>query len=212
MITVVGGQKGGGGKSCIAQNLTVWLPLNDHSAALVEGDPQGTTAEWAAERAQNKLLVSFPFELLRGNVQAQLKALEARHGNVIVDMGGADSAHQREALLVASHFLLPVRPKRRDLKRLPHLETIVTEARKLNPSLVVRAVISQAPTLPSQMSRILTAKEAIASFGIEVIDTIVYNRNAYDDADEGGSSVLEMKDDPKAVEEISNLANELWSQ
>ncbi|MNI96800.1 hypothetical protein D3C73_1553270 [compost metagenome] len=72
-------------------------------------------------------------------------------------------------------------------------------------------MISQAPTLPSQITRILDAKEACASFGLQPLNTLIYTRNVFDDADEDGSSVLELATDAKAVEEINQLATELWS-
>ena len=77
--------------------------------------------------------------------------------------------------------------------------------------MIVRTVISQAPTLPSQITRILDAKDACTSFGLKALNAIVYNRNVYDDADESGSSVIELGTDPKASDEIKQLATELWS-
>ena len=67
---------------------------------------------------------------------------------------------------------------------------------------------SQCPTLPSQVQRILDAKDACQSFGIDPLQSITCNRNVYDDADENGSSVLEVETDFKAKEEIESLVIE----
>ena len=53
MILVLGGEKGGSGKSCIAQNLAVWLQRQGSDVLLLDADPQGTSVDWAREREQN---------------------------------------------------------------------------------------------------------------------------------------------------------------
>ena len=78
----------------------------------------------------------------------------------------------------------------------------------MNPDLNARAIITQCPTLPSQVQRILDAKEACVSFGIKALDHITTNRNVYDDADENGLSVFEVTSDPKAKAEIEGIAQE----
>ena len=115
-------------------------------------------------------------------------------------------------MTVATHMLIPFRPKRRDLKTLPNVENLVRLARAVNPELIVRAVITQAPALPSQGQRILDSKDACASFGIQTLQAFTTARNVYDDADENGSSVLEAGTDTKAVEEIELIANGLFSE
>ena len=50
MILLLGGEKGGSGKSCLAQNLAVWIKARGGDVLLLDADPQGTTADWAAER------------------------------------------------------------------------------------------------------------------------------------------------------------------
>nr|WP_232430881.1 hypothetical protein [Pseudomonas massiliensis] len=107
-------------------------------------------------------------------------------------------------------MLIPFRPKRRDLKTLPKVDNLARLATAVNPVLTIRAVITQCPALPSQVQRILDAKEACRSFGILPLDAITTARNVYDDADEDGCSVLESGNDPRAKEEIETLATELW--
>ena len=126
----------------------------------------------------------------------------------MVDAGGQDSEALRSAMTVATHMLLPFRPKRRDLKTLLNVSQLVKLAKAVNPDMRVRAVITQCPTLPSQVQRILDAKDACQSFGIDPLQSITCNRNVYDDADENGSSVLEVETDFKAKEEIESLVIE----
>jgi chromosome partitioning protein len=210
MILVLGGEKGGSGKSCIAQNLTVWLQRKNHDVLLLDADPQGTTVDWCREREQNPELPDIHVETAHGDIRKTLIDRAKRYEMIVVDAGGADSVALRSALTVATHVLLPFRPKRRDLKTLPHVEEMIVLAKTVNPDLIARSVITQAPALPSQGQRILDSKEACASYGLNPLHAFTTARNVYDDADENGSSVLEVKTDPRAIEEIELIAAELW--
>jgi chromosome partitioning protein len=212
MILVVGGEKGGSGKSTLAQNLAVFLAKDGHDVLLLDADPQATTRDWAAERQGNEGLVALAFEHATGDLRKTLEDRAKRYQTIVVDAGGADSQALRSSMTIATHLLLPLRPKRRDLKTLPNLDQMITQAKTINPGLEVRAVISQCPPLPSQVTRILDAKEACRSFGIEPLEAITMQRNAFDDADENGESVYEIRPvDAKAIEEIDAIANEIWS-
>ncbi len=210
MILLLGGEKGGSGKSCLAQNLAVWLQARGGDVLLLDADPQGTTADWAAERADQDDLKAIPVVQAHGNIRQTLLDLRSRYRQIVVDAGGADSEALRSAMTVATHMLIPFRPKRRDLKTLPKVENLAKLATAVNPALIVRAVITQCPALPSQVQRILDAKEACASFGVQPLEAITTARNIYDDADEDGRSVLESGADSRAIEEIEMLAAELW--
>lgn len=209
MILLLGGEKGGSGKSCLAQNLAVWIQARGGDVLLLDADPQGTTADWAAERAEGNL-PPIPVVQAHGNIRQTLLDLRNRYRQIVVDAGGADSEALRSAMTVATHMLIPFRPKRRDLKTLPNVENLARLALAVNPELIIRAVITQCPALPSQVQRILDAKDACKSFGIEALNAITTARNVYDDADENGCSVLESGADPRAIEEIEALATELW--
>ncbi|MEQ3652287.1 MAG: AAA family ATPase, partial [Glaciecola sp.] len=54
MIVLVGGEKGGSGKSCIAQNLAAMLTVEENASVLiVDCDVQGTTVDWIQSRNNN---------------------------------------------------------------------------------------------------------------------------------------------------------------
>lgn len=209
VIYLIAGEKGGSGKSCIAQNLAVLFKLRDRDVLLIDADPQETTKDWSREREQNPDLPDIQVETAHGDIRKLLIDRAKRYEMIVVDVGGADSVALRSALTVATHALFPFRPKRRDLKTLPHVEEMVILARSVNPDLITRAVITQAPSLPSQVKRILESKEACESFGLQPLEAFTTARNVYDDADEDGSSVLELATDKRAVEEIEQIAKEL---
>ena len=208
MIILIGGEKGGAGKSCLAQNLAVYLQIKNRDILLLDADPQGTTTDWIKERDENEDLKNIPSVQASGNIRQVLKDLSKRYEDIVIDAGGQDSEALRSAMTIATHMLLPFRPKRRDLKTLDHMEQILKLAQAVNPNLNARAIITQCPTLPSQVQRILDAKEACVSFGIKALDQITTNRNVYDDADENGLSVFEVTSDLKAKSEIEGIAQE----
>ena len=208
MIILVGGEKGGSGKSCLAQNLAVYLQANNRDILLLDADPQGTTTDWIKERDENNKVESIPSVQAAGNIRQILLDLSKRYQDIIIDAGGQDSEALRSAMTIASHMLLPFRPKRRDLKTLVHVEKLIRLAKAVNPELYTRSVITQCPTLPSQSQRILDAKEACESFDLTPLNNFTCNRNIYDDADENGLSVFEMSSDEKAKQEIEKIAKE----
>ena len=128
---------------------------------------------------------------------------------VIVDCGGQDNLALRAAMSVADHVLIPLRPKRRDLKTVPHMEDMLSTCKMVNPKMMASFVLTQCPSLPNQAGRILEAKEVCRSYGINVLDAVTFNRNVYDDSEEQGSSVLEIDPDNKAAQEIIAIADEV---
>ena len=212
MIILVGGEKGGSGKSCLAQNLAVYLQSKKRDILLLDADPQGTTTDWIKERDENSKVESIPSVQAAGNIRQILLDLSKRYQDIIIDAGGQDSEALRSAMTIATHMLLPFRPKRRDLKTLVHVEQLIKLAKAVNPELVTKAVITQCPTLPSQAQRILDAKDACESFGLIALNQFTTNRNVYDDADENGLSVFEVDSDPKAKAEIERIVIEFLGE
>jgi chromosome partitioning protein len=208
MILLVGGEKGGSGKSCLSQNLAVFLQKQGRDVLLIDADPQGTSSDWAAERDDNSQVASIACTQLSGRIDAQVKDFAKRYQDVVIDAGGQDSKALRSAMIVATHLLLPFRPKRRDLKTLVHAADLLEQALIVNPTLKARAIITQCPTLPSQFSRILESKDTCNAFGIQSLNSITMQRNVYDDADENGLSVLDLASDEKAKQEIIDIAKE----
>ncbi len=209
MILLVGGEKGGSGKSCLAQNIAVYLTLNRETVLMVDCDPQRTTSDWIQARNSNPTLPTINCVQLYGKIRNDLLSLENHYDYVIVDCGGQDNLALRAAMSVADHTLIPLRPKRRDLKTVPHMEDILTTCKMVNPKLNAAFVITQCPSLPNQASRILEAKEVCRSYGIPVLDAITHSRNIYDDSEENGESVIEIDQHGKAATEIMNITDEL---
>ena len=210
MIVVVGGEKGGSGKSCLAQNLAVYFAkFKNHRVLMVDCDPQRTTSDWIQARNNTTGLPSINCVQLYGKIRNDLLSLESHYDEVIVDCGGQDNLALRGSMSVAEYVLIPLRPKRRDLKTVPHMEDILSTCKMVNPKMKASFVMTQCPSLPNQAPRILEAKEVCETYFINVLNAITYSRNVYDDSEENGKSVLEMEPEGKAAAEIIAIAEEM---
>ena len=210
MIILVGGEKGGSGKSCLAQNLAVYFSLYEKASVLMaDCDPQRTTSDWIQARNADESLPPINCIQLYGKLRNDLLSLQNNYDYLIIDCGGQDNLALRASMSVADHVLIPLRPKRRDLKTVPHMEDVLSTCKMVNPKMNASFVITQCPSLPNQAKRIIEAKEVCRSFGINVLDAITYSRNLYDDSEEDGKSVIELEPDGKAAAEIIAIAKEI---
>ena len=110
MILVVGGEKGGVGKTTLATHLAVMQKGRERTVVLVDADPQGTASTWADARKERDVLRLPCLSLRGGKVHVELQELAQHYEDVVLDTGGADSQEFRSALLAADTLLLPLRP------------------------------------------------------------------------------------------------------
>lgn len=208
MILLIGGEKGGTGKSTIATNLAVVLAHAGQEVMLVNADPQPTASRWIERRNEAGILPEVFSVNKTGDVFRTVLDLGRRYGVVIVDAGGRDSKELRTAMAAANVMLVPLRASQPDLETLPHVNELVGLARGLNPSLQAHAVLSIAPTHP-QINEVAEAREFLADFSeLALVNAVIRDRKAYRDAMIEGCGVIEM-DDAKAAAEIQQLAKEL---
>ncbi|CDL80959.1 AAA family ATPase [Xenorhabdus szentirmaii] len=214
-IILVGGSKGGPGKSTIAQQIAGFMLVKvGKKVHLLDIDIQKTTYQWCQDRESTPAgedIKKLSYHYRSDNVIKYLNGIKDQYDYIVVDAGGFDSEVQREAMLCATHLLLPIRPKRRDVRSLAALDRIVEKAQILNEELKVRVVMNQCPSLPNQFSRIQFSKDVCETFGMSALSTNIYARNVYDDAEEAGRTIFELpktERDKKAEKEIELLVKE----
>lgn len=208
MLVLVGSEKGGTGKSCLVQNLSIPLYKIHQDLIIIDCDPQRTTSDWAHERNNRSGLNDIKCIQMYGNILSNLEHIKNKYKVILIDCGGQDTKALRSALLTCTHAIFPIRPKRRDLRTLPHLEELVSEAKINNKDIKYTMVINQAPTLPSQAKRIIEAKDVCKDWNLPCLNTTLCYRNIYDDSEELGLSVIELEPEGKASIEIYSLINE----
>ncbi len=102
MILLLGGEKGGTGKSTLATNLAAWLAVNDRDVILVDTDVQRTAANWVDRRNLLNGVPAVQCAERRGNVFHALRDLAKRYEEVIVDAGGRDSEPEQRTTMPSS--------------------------------------------------------------------------------------------------------------
>lgn len=205
MITVVGGIKGGGGKTTIATNLCVMRSEEGKRVLLVDADEQRTASDWASQRTALGIETKWVTIQLSGKaIHSELRKMLENYDDVIIDVGGRDTSSQRAAFSVAHKCLIPFKPKSFDMWTLGGVKTLISEAKGFNPDLKAYAVINQADSRGSDNDDAFDMiKEASEFF---CLPTPIGHRKAFANAAAEGLAVVELKKvDPKAIEEIKDL-------
>ncbi len=210
MIVLIGGEKGGTGKSTLATNLAVCLAEAGKDVLVLDTDRQATASSWCAERATHEDLTRVHCVQKYGNVFETLQDLSKRYEEVIVDAGGRDSPELRSAMVAAHKMVSPAKASQSDLWTLKHLNELINQARALNPKLDARVVLSMTPTNP-RIQEAQEAAEMLRSFepNLRLAKSRIRDRKVYRDAMCDGKGAIECAD-AKALEEIKSLMQEVY--
>ncbi len=210
MILMIGGVKGGTGKSTIATNLAAYLAGNGADVLLLDVDPQATAYKWAMRRQENypdapKVNTS----QASGRVFDVVRDMSGRYEHIVIDSGGHASDAMKSGMLAAQKFYVPLRPSQADLETVGEMNAMVSDVKALNPALQAFTLLSLASTNPS----VVEAKEArealreVPEFYLS--GCVVRDRKIYRDAFFEGVGVVEMTHN-KGTPEIQLLAQEVY--
>jgi chromosome partitioning protein len=198
-ILVILAQKGGSGKTTVAVHMAVCATQRKLKTAIIDIDPQRSAFQWNASRPEGMKLdaVAATADQLAGLLQ------RAKAGGI--DLAIIDTApHSNDAAALAArladYVLIPCRPARFDLDAIAATVEITKAA-----GTPYAVVINAAPRgkLAEEARAALTAK------GINVIDTVLYQRAAYSHAVIDGRSVHEYEPKGVAASEIEELYNHI---
>ena len=210
MILVCGGIKGGVGKSTLATNLVIMRAQQGKDVLLVDADDQGTSSDFTAIR--NDALGNAGYtaiKLMGSAVRTEVLRMKDKYDDVVIDVGGRDTAGQRAALSVADIYLVPFLPGSFDVWTLESVGDLVQEAIAFNPTLKAFCLINRADA--KGIDNFEAAQIAKETQGLEFLDTPLGNRKAFRSAAAQGLAVVELKPtDSKAVNEIKRLFRSLF--
>lgn len=207
MLLVVGGLKGGTGKTTLATNLAVLRSIEGKKVLLIDADEQKSAWDWSAQRENysEKEITSFASVIMGGEyIHAQIEKIKSDYDDIIVDTGGRDTNSQRSALTCADHLLIPFKPRSIDIWTIGGVKKLVNDIRRINPKLKCSAIVNQADPKGSDNEDAIQAlsEEKI----MECIKTFIGNRKSFANAASYGLGVVELEiQDLKAIKEIVGL-------
>ncbi|MGE9553628.1 AAA family ATPase [Erwinia amylovora] len=211
MITVVGGNKGGSGKTTTAVNLAIGLALRGEDVCLVNGDLQRTAAKHLAEREAADVMPAITLIEKFDNLSQTLRALDEKYEHVIVDVAGRNSREFITSGVVAHQIIAPLQCSQPDLDTLIELQQQVESMRDLNPELKVFCLQSMATTNPvlrgNERKEFLEYLDEFDT--IETLESVICFRKVYRDCMSSGLGVLETEN-IAAKSEMEKLMKEVF--
>lgn len=221
MIVLIGGEKGGTGKTTIATNLAQIHACAGHDTLLLDMDKQGSASAWMERRSEHE--VEKPSCMAKHSKSAkgagqvikylleELQKLNTKYETIIIDSGGRDSIEFRAALTVANVLYSPIRASQPDVDTLEALDTLVTEANFRNPDLKSFVFINSASTnirssTKQDVSKLL--REGHYE-NLSPSDAVIHERASFSHAMSEGLGVCEMGNE-KAKREIMKLYKEIF--
>lgn len=202
----VGSSKGGSGKSTLALNLAAAAACAGRRALLVDADPQGTAALFAAARPTDR--PAFRTVRATTDVDREVARLAPTFDVVVVDAPGADSRAFRAAVLAAEVVLAPVRPAAADLWRAEDFLAAVARLGDAAPR--VALVLCQVP------ARSRLAEEAARNLATiarrhraRLLEVRIGLRTLWAESGGEGMAVTELESHSLAADELRQLVDEL---
>lgn len=211
MIIVVGGIKGGSGKTTVATNLAVIRSTAGQAVLLIDSDDQETATDFTILR--NERLAEgagyTSIKLTGAAVRTETKKLARHYSDVIIDTGGRDTTSQRAALSVADVLLVPFVPRSFDVWTLEKVAGLVAEMRQANPTLTAYTFINRADSRGQDNEDAAIALNEVGE--LVFLDAPLGARKAFGNAAAAGLAVTELKpQDQKASEEMLILYRYLF--
>ena len=211
MKIVVGGIKGGSGKTTVATNFAV-LSARDQDVLLIDADDQETATDFTVLRNERRVDGAgyTCIKLTGAAVRTETQRLAQKYATILIDTGGRDTTSQRAALTVADILLVPFVPRSFDLWTLERVSSLVEEMRTANPDLMAYVFLNRAdPRGQDNEESVAMLKEAP---GLAFLQTPLGTRKAFSNAAAQGLSVVELKpQDAKASEELLTLYQRVFN-
>jgi len=215
MIVIIGGEKGGTGKTTLATNLAALRVMCGKDVLLVDTDKQESANYWAYTRKDN-LNISANVnssQQLGGSIIRVTQDPSKQYEDIIVDAGGRNSSELRATMTIADSLFIPVQPSQFDIWTLARMDKLVDLAQRVNPKLGAYIIINRASNNPTVSEAYETIKLFNDYENLEFSGLVFKDRIAYRKAASQGLSVCELKPpDLKAVDEMKAFYKRVYHE
>ncbi len=212
-VILIGGEKGGTGKTTLATNLATLRALSGRDVLLVDTDIQASASFWSRIRDEAGIQPKIACAQIVGKgLQIKIQNFAHRYQDLVIDAGGRNSMELRAGLVAAERAFIPVQPSQFDIWTLGHMDDLVRTVQRYNPKLRAWVVINRGSTNPVVTEGVET-QELMADFQhLHLAHSSLRERIAYRKAARDGLCVAELQPpDPKAVEEMQSLFTEVFA-
>lgn len=226
-VILIGGEKGGTGKSTIATNLSIMASLMGKDVLLLDTDKQASSSKLMTHRHELGFKPTPTCVQIRGKyLHKEIEDLHSRYEIIVIDAGGQDSIEVRSAMVspCVTRLYTPLQPSSFDLETLVTMDDLVGTAQSFNHNLKAYVIFNQAPT-HSKICSLEEAKEFSKDYeNIKICSSIISHRIPFQYATSHRMSVVEFETDrvnsmpvsqakrylPKASIELCNLFREIF--
>lgn len=219
---MIGGMKGGTGKSTIAINLAVMFKLSGMDTLLIDCDKQLTSLKFCNTRKSAGVQSNIISSHLSGDsLQVDIFDYCDKYDAVVIDSGGYDSVELRSAMLTPclDLMIIPLKPGHIELNALVAMDRHVRNTLIYNRHLKAKCLFNQ--VIHNKFSTDLQESRDFINDDLEnlsVMDTVLHHRLNYSRSMGHGKSVLEYEGEPrknkcrKATDEMLNLYQEIMGE
>lgn len=209
MVIVLGSRKGGVGKSTLACNLAVMFQKIGAKVALIDGDPLGSSSDWANTREELEGIEPIPLIVVKPGkaMMKNIRDMSATYEHLIVDLAGVSHDENNLVLGMADMVISPFKASNLDLNSLGSLDELLSKFQVIRPDLQVKYVLTD---MPHNIPKDLTAsREYFAALGLAPLNAVTYHRKSWRESMAYGLGVVE-SGDAKAASEMEALFSELF--
>src|SRR4051794_4630897 len=213
MIVLVGGEKGGTGKTTLAVHLAAMRAASSRDVLLVDTDKQGSASAWCAirgESAQEPRVVCI--QKFGRTLAGDIRALARKYDDLVIDAGGRDSVELRAAMTVCDRLYIPVQASQFDVWTLAAMNELVAQATALNEALRAFAMLNRASTNPA-VREVDEARATLRDYeNLHATEAVIRDRIAFRKSAREGRTVGELVDsDRRAASEIRSFFDEVFN-
>jgi chromosome partitioning protein len=210
MIIVIGGVKGGTGKTTIATNLTVLRAADKKRVLLLDADEHKSAATWNQQRESQKIPTSFStFEISVETIENQVKRATNDYDDIIIDSGGSNTVAQRSALIHADIYLIPFQPSSLDIWKVGDLKLICQQISAVKPKIKIYVFINRGDIQGNDNGDSIEILRECSEF--ICLPFVICQRKAFKNAACQGLGVIEGKKiDKKAIAEMKAIYNFIY--
>lgn len=208
-IITIANQKGGCGKTTITIQLAGAFSKDNLKILVVDADPQATATRWISNAPEDGLSLVHVIGLSATGekVHKEVKKYVKLYDYIFIDCPPAvESIIPQSALTISDIVLIPVIPSPADLWAAIGIKSLITKVQGINNDLKALIIPNMCQNNISLTQEVI---KIIHDFDIPVTSNNLCLRTAYRQSAALGTTVHDIKGAGKAIQEITNLKNEI---